>query len=273
MIEELLDKIAVAVAFLIGSEAARPFIQRATRPPNSEDVEEKDDDQFVGVDSADLTTSVEQEHASTIHDYGSISIDFDAPDEQPKTFLSSCKTSLFTSFTIAAAVLPVSLVMISVLYIDVNTSNRCYQQRQEINDSLLPEDLMKYVIAGHDIEGIVIFFWFQFMLILLFGWKEFKSRYFSTLLLGFILGLTVVVYKTTLFKVNINFTKTKYRYPGNAVFLFGVMYSSYIVAKKVCETFSTNTRRLRKRKVFVILSTQFFFGFLIAMGYRYLFVR
>ena len=270
MIEELFDKIAVAVAFLISSEAARPLIQRAARPSNGKDVEEIDDGQFVEVDSSDLAATAEQGHANTIHDYDSISIH--APDEQPRTFLSSCKTSLFTSFTITAAVLPVSLVMISVLYIDVNTSSVCYQQRQENNESF-PKNLMKYVIAGHDIEGIVLNLWFQFMLILLFGWKEFKSRYFSTLLLGFILGLTVVVYKTTLFKVNIDFTQTKYRYPGNVVFLFGVIYSSYTVAKKVSETFSTNTRRLGKLKVFVILSTQFFFGFLIAMGYRYLFVR
>ena len=272
MIEELFDKITVAVAYLISSEAARPFIQRATRPPNSENnVEEKDDGQFVEVDSLDLATTAEQGHTNTIKDYGSIPIH--APDEQPRTFLSSCKTSLFTSFTITAAVLPVSLAMISVLYIHVNTSGLClYQQRQEINDSL-PEDLIKYVIAGHDIESFFLNFWFQFMLILLFGWKKFKSRYFSTLLLSFILGLTVVVYKTTLFKVNIDFTQTKYKYPSNAVFLFGVIYSSYIVAKKVSETFSTNTRRLRKRKVFLILSTQFFFGFLIAMGYKYLFVR
>ena len=275
MIEELLDKIAIAVAYLISSEAAQPFIQRATRPPNSEDVEETDDGRFAEADSSDLAESGEQGHAGTIHDYGTISIDFDAPDEQPRTFLSSCKTSLFTSFTITAAVLPVSLVMISVLYIDVNISSIClYQQGKEINHSLLlPEELMKYVIAGYDIESFFLNFWFQFMLILLFGWKKFKSRYFSTLLLGFILGLTVVVYKTILFKVNIDFIQTKYNYPANAVFLFGVIYSSYIVAKKVSETFSTNTRRLRKRKVFLILSTQFFFGFLLALGYKYLFLQ
>ena len=201
--------------------------------------------------------------------YGAISIP--APNQQPRTLFSSCKTSLWISLTITVAVIPVSLVMISVLYIDVNTSNICYQQLME--NKSLPQEVKKYVITGHDIEGMALNFWFQSMLILLFGWKEFKSHYFSTLLLGFVLGSTVVIYKTTLFLVHIDFTQTKYRYPDNAVFLFGVFYSSYLVAKNVCKEFSSDTRRLKKRKVFAIVSTQFFLGFLIAMAYRYGFVK
>ena len=267
MLQELLHKIAVALLFLFSSESVRPLIEQTARPSNSEDVNETGDGCFVGVDCSDTVSSSGLEH--TITDYGSISIQ--DPDQQPtRRLLSSCKTSLFTSFTITAAVIPVSLVMISVLYLDVNTSSICYQQL--VNNKSLPKDVMKFVIVGHDFAGFALNFWFQFMMILLFGWKKFKSHYLPTLLLSFILGLTVVIYKTALFQVNIDFTQTMYRYPGNAVFLFGVIYSSYIAAKKVCEIFSTNTRRLRKRKVFVILSTQFFLGSLIAMAYRYLFV-
>ncbi len=51
-----------------------------------------------------------------------------------------------------------------------------------------------------------------------------------------------------------------------------VIYSSYLVAKNVCKTFPSHTRHLKKKQVFVIVSTQFFLGFLIAMAYRYVFV-
>lgn len=187
MLQQLLDKIAVGLLFLFSSESVRPLIEQAARPPNSEDVNETGDGCFVGVDSSDTVSSSGLEH--TITDYGSISIQ--DPDQQPTRLLSSCKTSLFTSFTITAAVIPVSLVMISVLYLDVNTSSICYQQL--VNNKSLPKDVMKFVIAGDDIESFALNFWFQFMLILLFGWKKFKSHYLSTLLLGCILGLTVVV--------------------------------------------------------------------------------
>ncbi len=183
-------------------------------------------DQYYLVNTADLAeTEVitvphenNGEQGNTNTEYGAISIP--APNEQPKTLFSSCKTSLCISFTIIVAVIPVSTIMISVLYLDVNTSSICYQQL--MNNKSLPQEVIKYVITGHDIEGIALNFWFQLMLILLFGWKKFKLHYSSTLLLGFLLGLSVVAYKTTLFLVKIDFTQTKYRYPGNAVFLFGV---------------------------------------------------
>ena len=229
--------------------------------------------QYYLVNTAEVITVTPRENngeqGNTNTEYGAISIP--APNEQPKTlFKNSCKTSLCISFTIIVAVIPVSTIMISVLYLDVNTSSICYQQL--MNNKSLPQEVIKYVITGHDIEGIALNVWFQLLLILLFGWKKFKLHYSSTLLIGFLLGLSVVAYKTTLFLVKIDFTQTKYRYPANAVFLFGVIYSSYLVAKNVCKTFPSHTRHLKKGHVFVIVSTQFFLGFLIAMAYRYVFV-
>ena len=198
--------------------------------------------------------------------YGTITI----PKEQTPTFFSSFKTSFCMSLTMTVAIIPVSLVMIFVLYIDVNTSSVCYQQK--INNKSLPREVMTYVIIGDNIESFALNFWFQLTLVLLFSWKIFKCYYSCTLLLGFLLGLTVVIFKTTLFLVDIDFTQAKYRYPGNAIFLFGVIYLGYLVAKTVSKKFSSDERRVKKRKVFLIISTQFFFGFLIAMAYRYVFL-
>ena len=205
-------------------------------------------------------------HGITYTNYRAISIpDF---NQHRKKVFSSCKTSLRLSCTITVSVIPVSLVMISVLYFGVNTSSICYQHMMD--NKSLPQQVMKYVITGHDVEAMVLNFWFQLTLMLLFGWNEFKRHYLSTLLLGFLLGSSVVVYKTTLFWLKIDFTQTKNRYPGNAIFLFGVMYSGYLVAKKVCKTFRSNSNRLTKRKVTAIVSTQFLLGFIIAMAFRYL---
>ena len=207
-------------------------------------------------------------HSDTKTNYGAIPIPH--PNQQPKAFFSSCKNSLLLSCKITISIVPVSLVMIFVLYFDVNTSSVCYQH--QMNNKSVPQEVIKYVIAGDGIESFFLNFWFQLTLILLFGWREFRRHYFSTLLLGFLLGLSVVVYKTTLFWLKIDFTQTKYRYPCNAIFLFGVIYSSYLVAKKVSQRYSSGANRLKVRKVFAIVSTQFFFGFIIAMAYRYSFI-
>jgi hypothetical protein len=284
MIQEFLDKIVVVVAFFLTSESARQLV-------HFRDLNETDDA---------ITPSEEEQHSVLVdHHHDQCSTTFEQKTEAPpttenreeeerntetvygtvpnialseRTLLHSCKTSLCVSFTIIAAVIPVSLLMISVLYMDVNTSNICYQQLMNNNNRSLPQKRMRYVIIGHDIEGIALNLWFQLSLILLFGWERFKLHHSATLLLGFVLGLVVVIFKTTLFLVEINFTETKYRYPGNVVFFFGVVYSSYMVAKKVCATFSSRTIRLKKRHVFAIISTQFFLGGLVAMAYRYAFV-
>ena len=281
MIQEFVDKIAIVVMFFFTSEAARQLGQQATRSDDGADntVTSSEEQRSVLVDHGQGSATFEQqketdalqqhkdEEENTRTAYGTVSNT--VPSEGLTLFLS-CRTSLSISFSIIAAVIPVSLLMISVLYMDVNTSNICYQHL--VNNGSFPQKFMKYVIIGHDVEGIALNLWFQMTLILVFGWQRFKLRHSITLLLGFVLGFIVVIFKTTLFLENINFTQTKYRYPGNVVFFFGVVYSSYLVAKKECALLSSSVIFLKKRHVIAILSIQYFLGGLIAMVYRYVLV-
>ena len=280
MIKEFLDKLAIVAAFFFTTEAARQLGQRATGSDDGTDntitsCEEQHGDLVDhGKGSATFeqqketdalqTTANNDQAGNTRTSYGTV---INTVPSEGMILLMSCKTSLSISFTIIVAVIPVSLLMICVLHMDVNTSNICYQH--VVDNGTLPQKFMKYVIIGHDVEGIALNLWFQFTLILLFRWEIFKLRHSHTLLLGFVLGFIVVIFKTTLFFENIDFTQTKYRYPGNVVFFFGVVYSSYLVAKKECSLFSSSVIFLKKRHVFAILSIQFFLGGLIAMVYRY----
>lgn len=234
------------------------------------------DDDYQSLEENELST-IDADHITESPILGPIGQATDYGTIIRQTYMSNLYQSLTksvgTCLTITVAVIPVSLIMILLLYIDMNTANLCFEQMRR--NKTLPRPIMKWLIIGDDVEAITLNFWFQSMLILLFGWQKFKAVFCNTLLLGFLLGWAVAVYKTILFIENINFTKQNYRYPGNFLFLVGVIYSSYLVAKKICESRRTReresrrTRELKKVQIFFIISTQFFLGFCIAMIYRY----
>lgn len=253
MCHEFLDRIIVVLASILASESARQFIN-AVQPFAVSHEEEQNDTERNDTNESD------ERHL------------LDSNIEEDQTLLYSFKTSLNVSFTLTASTIPVSVLMIVVLFGDVNSANICFRYMQQ--NKSLPWNLMKYVIIGHDVEGMALNFWFQLMLILLFGWRNFKSHFTSTLVLAFVCGLLVVIYKTSLFFLRINFAQNLYRIPGNVVFLFGVIFSGYLVAKKISDNDfpHRSQNHLKKRNVFAVVSAQFFMGTFIAFAYRYVFV-
>ena len=210
-------------------------------------------------------TQEEQATTSLIQsDYGSTNQPRDRPSLR-QSFLRS----IWISFTINVAVIPLSLFIVVLLYIAMNTTNVCFEQIKR--NGTLPEGTMKWILIGHVVEAIALNLWFQCILIFLFGWRKFMSRHCSTIIVGFCVGCLVAIYKTTLYLVKIDFTKMYYRYPGNFLFLVGVVYSSYLVAAKISKI--DRTVVLTKVQIVMIISTQILLGFFIGMLYRYVFVR
>ena len=211
--------------------------------------------------------AVEEEATITIltSGYGTIN----RPSDTRPNFCQSFLKSIWISFTINVAVIPLSSLMIVLLYIDMNTSHVCFEQTKR--NGKLPDGTMKWILIWHDVESIALNFWFQLTLIFLFGWRKFISRHYSTLILAFCLGCAVAIYKTILYLVKLDFTKLNYRYPGNFLFLVGVVYSSYLVAAKISKI--DRTVVLTKVQIVTIISTQFYLGFFIGMLYRYVIVQ
>ena len=190
--------------------------------------------------------------------YGSINNTAEAT-----TFFQTFLHSMTTSFTITFASIPVALLMTSVLYFDINTSDRCFEHNHP-----LPRNVLKWVLAGHVVAVLVLHFWFQLYVMLLFTWREFISLHKNSLWIALFQGCIVSVYKIILFTQFVDFTLDRYRYTGNVVFLIGVIYTGYTVSKKIhtCRfTDGYNTLRL-----FKMITTQYFLGCIIGLVYRYL---
>ena len=182
------------------------------------------------------------------------------------TFLQTFSLSIWTSFTISLAGIPLALLMISVLYFDMNTTNICFEHIHR--NHTLSRSVIKWVLAGHVVEVTVLHFWFQLGLILIFTWREFMCLHKNTLWLSLFQGCIVSVYKIVLFTQHVDFTLDRYRYTGNVVFLLGVTYTGYVVSKKICACRPRDG--LKKLGLFKIFTAQYFLGCIIALSYRYL---
>ena len=203
----------------------------------------------------------EARETTDMQNYGSINNTAEA-----NTFFQTFLHSMTTSFIITFATIPVALLMISVLYFDINTSDRCFEYIHGSHS--LPRNVLKWVLAGHVVEVLVLHFWFQLNLLLLFTWREFISLHKNALWIALLQGCIVSVYKIILFTQYVDFTLDRYRYTGNVVFLIGVIYTGYTVSQKIhtCR-FTDGYNHLR---LFKLITTQYFLGCIIGLVYRYL---
>ena len=210
---------------------------------------------------ARLVQMDEAREITEVQNYGSINNTAEA-----KTFFETFLHSMTTSFTITFAAILVALLIISVLYFDINTSERCFEHIH--GNHSLPRNVMKWVLAGHVVEVLVLHFWFQLYLMLLFTWREFISLHKNALWIALIQGCIVSVYKIILFTQYVDFTLDRYRYTGNVVFLMGVIYTGYTVSKKIHTCRFTNG--YSNLRLFKMITTQYFLGCIIGLVYRYL---
>ena len=175
-------------------------------------------------------------------DYGSTGIT--RYENQRPNLHRSLLRSMWTSVTINVAVIPLGFLMILLLYIDINTTILWFHFEQQCKGKL-PNEVMNWQLVGNVVETIIINFWFQLTLVLLFGWQRFKSHHSSTMLLGFLRACLIAIFKIIVFiRVKQDFSKRLYRYPGNFVFLAGVVDTSYLVSAKICKI--NHTLVLRK---------------------------
>lgn len=180
--------------------------------------------------------------------------------------LSRCFVqSVLISFKIKIVVLPLALLLMILLYINLNTANLCFQFKNR--EGSLPFNIKMWNAAGDCVEIMLIQSWFPATLVLLFGWREFKLNYFSTLFICFVLGNTIVIYTIIILILDVYGTNNFYEFFDNILFAFGLLYNSHQVACKIRN--SNCSVAFTKKYIMAILSVQFFLGFILAMTYNF----
>ena len=180
----------------------------------------------------------------------------------------SFKKSLGVSFAIIFAVIALGLSAIFLFYFDLNTANLCFEWDHRFHN--LPFEVLGWKLFGEVVEAILLNLAFPFLMMLLFGWHEFKSNYTSTLYIDLAVAVTTSIYKTFLLALGVFGTKLFYRSPGNVLFIVGILYSCIRVVRKI---HSLNPSVASSSlKVVVIISNNFITCFACSMIYRYSFV-
>ena len=114
-----------------------------------------------------------------------------------RTFCESLRRSFQVNFGFLVAVVLLGLVVIALVYVDLNTSNSCIEWRH-YNHSI-PYGRRVLQIIGKILSYIPIYNWFSVSAAMLWGFKAFKEKYLSCLFLSCFTMSIGMVYRAVIF--------------------------------------------------------------------------
>jgi hypothetical protein len=182
-----------------------------------------------------------------------------------RSYWESIRKSSWTSLCITFAIFPSTAFIIAFLYLDLNTTDLC--QEWQYRNNTLPPSVKRFRVIGDSVEAVIINLWFPLTIIVLFGWKEFRRRFFSTFYVAFIFGETTVIYYLFLLAFDVYDTHMYYRYPTNVLFFAGIICCSIIMLRNIRR--SDSSISYSNGHILVLVSIQFLVASIMTFAYRY----
>ena len=112
---------------------------------------------------------------------------------------------------ILTTMIPISFAM-ALVYVAMNTIYSCMEW-QNHNNNTLPLSAKRAHLFGGCIQSFEVYLWFPWTLMILFGWKEFKAKFLSTVYVGVIFGELIIISNLILFQFDLFDKYIYYRYP------------------------------------------------------------
>ena len=233
------------------------------------DIKPSDKEKFDEFSGWHNRTHMEYGQYGTFQDLASsveyVQISGDEPQVRYSYVLQSLLRSLKANLSITLAVLFLALLGIIVLYFDLKTMDLCFEWRSHNNT--IPFAVMTVKFLGDGVEAIVLNQWLPLTTIVLFGWSKFKRYYWSTVILGLIIGLIVTLYFSLLLRFGVYDSNVAYRIPGNVLFAFNLIFGCKIVVQKIRQAHPNVS--YTNVQIMTVVSAEFLASFVIAMFYRY----
>ena len=210
ILEQLIVLLVSFVSVLISRppQISRQLIPRRGSGSTSDESEEQDVT-WVDIMHREYEETEQELQTQTDHNTSATYATVGSESRFRPTFWQSLQRSLRANFGIVMAVIPLGLFAVGLVYFKLNTSELCFEWKH--NNRSISSSVTRWRLIGEDIDVVSINIWFPVTLALLFGWKEFKSNYISTLWVGFAVGAVVVIYKTFLVVFNVFGTNVYYR--------------------------------------------------------------
>ncbi|XP_046858007.1 uncharacterized protein LOC124451435 [Xenia sp. Carnegie-2017] len=148
---------------------------------------------------------------------------------------NACKSlwkSTRMTISLLLSLIPLTAVAMALIFLDINTTYRCQQWKNMYNASL-PLSVRRTHVYGDNVETLVIYTWFPLTMILLFGWKEFKTKYLSVAYIAVMFGLLAVIYHQILLEFQVQNSKLYYGYPKNVCFCVMLVCSASVIVYNI----------------------------------------
>ncbi|XP_046858778.1 uncharacterized protein LOC124452239 [Xenia sp. Carnegie-2017] len=169
---------------------------------------------------------------------------------------------------IAASFIPI-VFFITLVYVSMNTAYTCLEW-QSHNNNTLPLSVKRAHVFGRCVESFVLYLWFPLTMIILFGWKEFKTKFLSAVYVGVIFGELVVIYHLISFQFNVYDAHSYYRIPPSAIFCLSILCCALVVIYHI--RVSAPSISYSKGHVIALVLIEFIFGTILTYLYIFLII-
>ena len=192
----------------------------------------------------------------------------DGPSLEQKSFWKSFRKAVSTSISMAFSLVPPLVVTIMFLYFDFNTTNLCSEWQQHNNT--VPLSVIRIRVIGTIVEVLIISVWFPLTAVILFGWEDFKRRFFPVIYLLFILAEAAVIYYLFLFAFGVFHTHKYNVYAVIILFLTGITCGTIVILRGIrADTVSVSYSNLH---IAALLSTEILACSILSYIYSYVIV-
>ena len=222
MLEEILA-LSLSLFSLVTNEIPRAF--------NTQDGNTDDDrwlpyinEEYINVEDSSDESSYEESHSG----YNRIP---DSSSPERKSFWKSSRKAVSTSIGMAFSLFPPTLFIILFLYVDLNTADLCIEW-QYLNNTA-PLSVIRIRVTGVVVEILIMYCLLPLTAVLLFGWKDFKRRFFPVLYIAFIFAEANVIYYLFLLAFGVFDAQNYYKYPGNVLFFTSLICCTIVMLRGI----------------------------------------
>ncbi|XP_028399450.1 uncharacterized protein LOC114522876 [Dendronephthya gigantea] len=183
------------------------------------------------------------------------------------SYRESIRRSFWTSLSITIAVVPLTAITMVFQYLDLKTTDLCIEW--QYHNHSLPLSVKRIKLIGVSVEVLIVNLWFPLTTALLFSWKVFKLKYFSTFYVGVIFGLLIVIYDLFLLVFGVYGTQRYYMYPANILNVTAKIICGIVLMRSIRAHDHEQTISYSNLHIMILVSLEFVLGSFLAYFYRY----
>ena len=189
-----------------------------------------------------------------------------SPSPKEKSAWKSFRKASWTSINVAVSLLPPMVFAITFLYANLNTTELCMEWQHHNNT--VPLSVIRIRVIGESVTVLIIYFSFPLTTVILFGWKEFKRRFFPVLYITFIFAEATIIYYFVSETFGVyDSAHMYYKYLSDILFLTGIICCAIVMLHGIQK--SAVSLSYSNLHIMVLFSTEFLLCSILSCIYSY----